>query len=45
MGQLKFAQEIANQMQGKDLKEADTKEIKEMGKMSLMSKPTKEDSE
>jgi hypothetical protein len=45
MGQLKFAQEIANQMEGKDLKKADTKEIKEMGKMSLMSKPTKEDSE
>ena len=44
MGQLKFAQDIANNMNTKDLKKADAKEIKEMGKMSLMSRPDKEDS-
>ena len=45
MGQLKFAKEISNKMGVKDIKESDEKEIKELGKTSLMSKPNMEDSE
>ena len=43
MGQLKFAKEIADNMGKQDLKKADDETIKEMGGMSLMSKPMMED--
>jgi len=43
MGQLKFAKEIADNMGKQDLKKADDETIKEMGGISLMSKPMMED--
>jgi len=45
MGQLKFAKEIAEKMGKKDTKDADEGTTEEMDNMSLMSRPTMEESE
>jgi|TARA_R110002020_G_scaffold473308_1_gene702390 hypothetical protein len=45
MGQLKFAKEIAEKMGKKDTKDADEGTTEEMDNMSLMSRPTTEESE
>ncbi len=45
MGQLKFAKEIAEKMGKKDSKDADEGTTEEMDNMSLMSRPTTEESE